>query len=154
MSDDDSVIHALEGLAGNPVGTTVTTTITEANNGDNGGPGSVLGSDLDNDEAEGGTGVGSITSDRSESTGASWTYPINKSYQHYIVSFMKFKYKQPFAKDHQFSKQQLLDITPKDVRRWLLYRAYKTTKQPGPNERPRVFQRAGTLEKAKSGLSY
>lgn len=100
---------------------------------------------------------GAPPGDHSVSTGASedqdWVYPINEKYQHYIVSFFRITYpSQLFLKDQTFTKEQLLSITPGQVRRWLQYRAYRT-KRPGANDFP-IYSRAGSLEKAKSGLSF
>lgn len=65
---------------------------------------------------------------------------------------MKFVLGQEFANDATFTKQQLLDLTPTDIKRWLNFRAYG---KPNPDESDRpTKQRSGSLQKAKGGVSY
>jgi hypothetical protein len=81
-----------------------------------------------------------------------WIYQSNKKYQAYIVKCMSFTLNQPFAKEHHFSKQQLLDLKPVHIRRWLNQLACHTP-TPGPDERP-LYYRSGSLKKAKGGVSF
>jgi hypothetical protein len=57
-----------------------------------------------------------------------------------------------YPKDTQFSKEQLLGIKPNHVRKWLCKLAYGT-ETPDEDACPR-FQRANSLRKAKSGISF
>jgi hypothetical protein len=73
-----------------------------------------------------------------------WTYPKNKIYQPYIVSFMSFTHNRTYPKNAEFTKQQLLSIKPHHVKKWLNKLAYNTA-TPTENDRP-LHKRSGTSD--------
>lgn len=65
-----------------------------------------------------------------------WVYPTNsKRNQSYMVRFMRHKLKASFAKDHVFTKGEILAIRPVHIRRWLNKLAYGT-ETPASNDHP------------------
>jgi hypothetical protein len=67
---------------------------------------------------------------------------------------MSFTHNRTYPATAEFTKEQLLSIKPHwhHVKRWLNERAYHT---PTPTEQDRpIFQRAGSLKKAKQALSF
>jgi hypothetical protein len=60
-----------------------------------------------------------------------------------MANFMRFKDGVHYAKDTQFTKEQLLAIRPVHVRRWLNQLAYHKA-VPTPNDKP-VYYRSGGL---------
>ena len=84
-----------------------------------------------------------------------WEYPRNHKHQLYIcelMSFMHGRVDDPYDRNKAFSKMELLEIRPSDVKKYLLYKAFKDP-NPGPNDAP-VHARAESLKKAKSGVSF
>jgi hypothetical protein len=81
-----------------------------------------------------------------------WVYGENKKHQSYMVQFMRFKDGVHYAKDTQFTKEQLLAIRPVHVRHWLNQLAYHKT-APAPDDKP-LYYRSGSLKKAKGGISF
>jgi hypothetical protein len=65
---------------------------------------------------------------------------------------MSFTHNRTYPVTAEFTKEQLLAIKPHHVKRWLNERAYHT---PTPTEQDRpIYQRAGSLKKAKQALSF
>jgi hypothetical protein len=90
--------------------------------------------------------------DEDDNSDDGWTYPKNETYQPYIVSFMSFTHNRTYPATTEFTKEQLLAIKPHHVKKWLNNRAYHT---PMPTEQDRpIYQRAGSLKKAKQALSF
>lgn len=89
-----------------------------------------------------------------------WEYPVNNVYQHYIVECMHLKHikmgkvtaETEYPKTMQFSKDELLTLTPSDIKRYLYFKAFHKT-HPGPDDYPK-FHRAGSLSKVKQGVSW
>ena len=84
-----------------------------------------------------------------------WSYPVNKKYQQYLCECMSLKHghvDEIYPKKIQFSKEQLLELTPTDVRRYLLWKAYGDP-FPGDNDMP-SDARSGSLRKMKQGISW
>ena len=79
-----------------------------------------------------------------------WTYTINKYHQAYVVDCMKFFEGRHYPKDAVFTRAQLMALKPKDICRWLKNRAYG---KPDITDDDRPTQRAGTLGKARDGVS-
>lgn len=87
--------------------------------------------------------------------GDGWTYPRKPVYQPYIVDFFSFYTGgEEFDSKYVFSREQILQIQPNDVRRWMANAAYN---DPDYNvdsgDRP-VYCRASNLEQMKKALSY
>ena len=54
-----------------------------------------------------------------------WVYPQSKQYQPYIVNFMEFFHGGvEYESNQEFTREQILEIQPLDVKRWLAMRAY------------------------------
>ena len=85
-----------------------------------------------------------------------WSYPHRPLLQHYMVSLMSFKdgrWENPYHKTTIFSKEQLLTIRPINIKRWLAMRAFKTPTPPNFATDVPFNERAGSLRKAKHGVS-
>ena len=57
-----------------------------------------------------------------------WEYPINHKHQQYICEFMSFfhgRADEPYARNKQFTKEELLEIRPIDVKEFLLFKAFQ-----------------------------
>lgn len=46
-----------------------------------------------------------------------WRFPVNRSYQPYLAAFFIWFHVQMYEKYHQFSKEDLLEVTPRVVYR-------------------------------------
>ena len=54
-----------------------------------------------------------------------WVYPVKKYYQPYIVDLMSFFHAaNEYEKDHSFTREELLELRPNDIKRWLADKAY------------------------------
>jgi hypothetical protein len=83
-----------------------------------------------------------------------WTYPVGHIYQPVMVEFMSFFHGAvEYPEDATFTKEQLLEIQPIDVKRYLCWKAYD---DPDPNidngARP-TNGRSDSLYYAKKALS-
>ena len=84
-----------------------------------------------------------------------WMYPIGHIYQPVMVEFMSFFHgAEEYEPDTIFTKQQLLEIRPNDIKRFLCMKAYN---DPDPDTsrgaRP-VHGRSDSLYYDKKALSY
>jgi hypothetical protein len=61
-----------------------------------------------------------------------WLIPRYKSV---LVRFMSFLKEHEYAKDYEFSPEELGTVTPIDVKKYMCYRAYGTV-EPGPDDQP------------------
>lgn len=87
-------------------------------------------------------------------TDDSWVYPDIPKKQHYVVSLMSFvhgRVDDPYPKTIQFSKAEMLEVRPSDIKRWLAYRAYGDP-DPSPADNP-TQERSASLKKAKHSVS-
>ncbi|KAI2509856.1 hypothetical protein MHU86_4567 [Fragilaria crotonensis] len=78
-----------------------------------------------------------------------------KIYYRYLVCFMTFKDNTDYDKDSnivEFTQEQLLAITPDDLKRWMCVTAYGVA-DPGPDDRP-THARSVSLENAKKAISF
>ena len=78
-----------------------------------------------------------------------------KTYYRYLADFMSFKDNVEYAKNSEvvaFTEQQLLSITPEDLRRWMCVTAYGVA-EPSPEDRP-TQGRSISLENAKKAISF
>ena len=84
-----------------------------------------------------------------------WEYPINESYQPYMVDLMGFFHGSiEYPVDQRFSREELLELTPLDIKRWLANKAFGDPEynvQKG--DRP-VHARSSTLEFCKKSISF
>ena len=76
------------------------------------------------------------------------------AYRRYLLEFMNFKDEppDPYTTATQFSQEQLLRITDKDVYEWLVFKEYNTC-DPTSEDNP-TNCRCNTLQYAKKALSY
>lgn len=84
-----------------------------------------------------------------------WKYPINECYQPYMVELMAFFHGCiEYPGDQQFTREELLELTPLDIKQWLANKAFG---DPDYNvqrgDRP-VYARSSTLEFAKKSVSF
>ena len=82
-----------------------------------------------------------------------WVYPVGHIYQPYIVKFMSFFHgAYPYEADHVFTREELLEIRPNDVKRFLNVKAYN---DPDPTEAMRPTSgRSDSLYYYKKAISY
>jgi len=84
----------------------------------------------------------------------SWVYPDRPKYQHYVANLMSFlhgRIDDPYPKTIQHSKQELLEIKPSDIKRWLAFRAHGDP-YPKESDNP-TMERSASLLKAKHAVS-
>ena len=84
-----------------------------------------------------------------------WVYPKNHVYQRSISELMSFvdgRTENPYSRNEQFTKDQLLALRPSHIRRFMLYKAFKTD-NPGDDDMP-VHHRAESLRKVKQAISF
>ena len=86
--------------------------------------------------------------------GDGWFYPVGHTYQPTMVEFMSFLHgAYEYPRDQVFTREQLLEIRPVDVKRYLCMKAYG---DPDPNiasgARP-TSGRSDSLYYAKKALS-
>ena len=84
-----------------------------------------------------------------------WVYPLHEAYQPYMVELMEFFHGGvEYPSDKTFTREELLELGPVDVKRWLAHKAYG---DPDYNvhkgDRP-VYIRSSTLEFAKKSVSF
>jgi hypothetical protein len=81
-----------------------------------------------------------------------WIYPRKKEYQPYIHGFMEFFHGVSYPKNHRWTREGLLEITPLEVKMYLLFLAFG---DPWPHDDARPeFQRSSSLEMAKKAISF
>ena len=62
-----------------------------------------------------------------------WAYPVGQTYQPVMVEFMSFLHGAvEYEADHVFTRQELLEIRPVDVKRYL-FMCMKVYNDPDPN---------------------
>jgi hypothetical protein len=86
-----------------------------------------------------------------------WSYPIGNVYQPVMVEFMSFFHgAEEYEEDATFTKQQLLEIRPNDVRRFLCMKAYNDPDPDtsGPNGARPIHGRSDSLYYNKKALSF
>ena len=84
-----------------------------------------------------------------------WEYPYHHRYQQYMCEMMSFLHGRsgdPYPRDKTYTKEELLEIQPSDVKKYLMLKAYHDP-FPGPNDRP-IHARAEALRKVKQGISH
>ena len=84
-----------------------------------------------------------------------WEYPTNHKLQQYMSELMSFFHGRPddpYPRNKTFTKAELLELRPSDIKRFLFFKAFKDP-SPGPRDRP-VHARAESLRKVKSGISF
>ena len=84
-----------------------------------------------------------------------WEYPVNKKHQQYMCELMSFVHghpDDPYPREKTYSKEEILELRPSDVKRYMLFKAYHDP-DPSPNDEPK-YARAESLKKAKSGISF
>lgn len=79
---------------------------------------------------------------------------LDEEYKPYLCRLMAFidETGLDYPRTIEFSQEQLLDITPDDVARWMKKTAYGTP-TPGPNDNP-TNCRSSNLEQAKKAVSF
>ena len=85
-----------------------------------------------------------------------WVYPVDKNYQHYLCECMSLKHghiDDIYPRTLQFSKEELLELNPSDIRRYILWKAYGDPYADDTKDEPRNA-RSGSLRKAKQGVSW
>ena len=84
-----------------------------------------------------------------------WTYPHHHTNQQYIAELMSFLHGRtddPYPRNKEFTRLELLEIRPSDVKKYLLFKAFE---DPDPSPDARVTNaRAGSLKKAKQSISW
>ncbi len=53
-----------------------------------------------------------------------WVYPNSTMYQPYMVQFMTWFHAWDYSKNQRFTKEDLLEIRPSDLKRWMADKAY------------------------------
>ena len=97
------------------------------------------------------TDTGATTAEDDEE----WTYPHIPKHQHLMASLMSFKdgrWDNKYHRSTVFSKEQLLQLRPIDIKRWLTMRAFGKVNPDWATDRPDK-ERSGSLAKAKHGVS-
>lgn len=74
------------------------------------------------------------------------------TYKTELLKLMSFVHDTEYARDHAFSDEELLSITPEAVCRYMNMRAYKQI-NPDESSRP-IYARANTLNHIKKAVSY
>jgi hypothetical protein len=77
---------------------------------------------------------------------------LAEQYHPYLQRLMEFKDGVAYAKAFQFTQEQLLSITPRDIVRWMCRDAYGTP-DPGPDDHP-TGRRSSGLSFAKKAISF
>ena len=84
-----------------------------------------------------------------------WEYPRSHKNQLHITELMSFlhgRVDDPYPRNKTFSKEELLELVPSDIKKYLLFKAFLDP-DPAPNARA-INARAGSLWKAKQGISF
>ena len=86
-----------------------------------------------------------------------WSYPLGSrtsyNYQPYMVSLMSFFHGcVDYPRDKTFTKEELLELTPLDIKRWMSDIVFGDP-DPGPDDRP-THGRSASLEQAKKAVSF
>ena len=84
---------------------------------------------------------------------ATWRYPINLQYQPYMVSLMSHFHGLLYASDHQFTRDDLLELTPTEVTQWMAEAAYGDFVYNPDVDRP-IYARSASLEMRKKAVSF
>jgi hypothetical protein len=77
--------------------------------------------------------------------------PSKNDYKPTLIQLMSFVDSTQYEKDHEFTRERLLQVTPRDIERWMNQKAYGTT-DPGPDAKP-TEARASSLQYWKKALS-
>ena len=84
-----------------------------------------------------------------------WVYPRHHKKQAYIIECMSLKHGRiddPYPRDTIFTKEQLLELRPSDIRAYCNWKAFGN---PYPDEKDMpIYGRAGSIDKAKQAVSY
>ena len=84
-----------------------------------------------------------------------WVYPQSKQYQPYIVNFMEFFHGGvEYESNQEFTREQILEIQPLDVKRWLAMKAYNDPDYDVTRGDRPTHQRCESLAMAKKALSF
>ena len=83
-----------------------------------------------------------------------WEYPEHHTYQCYISELMSLhegRLDDPYERNQEYTREQLLSITPTVVKRYLNWKAYR---DPDPHpDAPVTDVRAESLRKVKQAIS-
>jgi hypothetical protein len=85
-----------------------------------------------------------------------WIYPIGHIYQPVMVEFMSFFHgAEDYEEEATFTREQMLEIRPNDVKRYLCMKAYNDPDPDtsGPNGARPIHARAESLYYSKKALS-
>lgn len=108
--------------------------------------------------------VGDAAYDRDAAEDADgWRYPVydpsklkknEKNYFNYMADLMTYFHqrKEPYHPSHVFTREELLELTPKVVRDWMAMKAFGTTEY-GPGDKSEGA-RYNSLDYAKKAVSY
>jgi len=73
-------------------------------------------------------------------------------YKKYLVEFMSFKDDAAYDEDHEFTQNELGQITPQQLKRWMCLKVFGDP-DPGAGDRP-TEGRSSSLEYYKKAISY
>ena len=77
---------------------------------------------------------------------------LDEQYKPYLIKLMSFKDGVNYASDREFTNEELAQITPETIVRWMCVKAYGIP-DPGPNDNP-TEGRSSALAFAKKAISY
>lgn len=85
-----------------------------------------------------------------------WVYPTNENYQPYIVELMEFFHGGvDYPADKTFTREELLELEPMIIKRWLANKAYGDPEYNLDNQGDcPIHVRSNTLEFAKKAVSF
>lgn len=75
-----------------------------------------------------------------------------RTYRSHMAKFMSFLHGVEYPIEQEYTLEQLRDVHPNDIRRWMCLLAYGR-EQPGPEDHP-IYRRAETLKYYSKSLSY
>lgn len=84
-----------------------------------------------------------------------WEYPTNATYQPYMVDLMNFFHGgMDYPSNQKFTREELLELGPLDIKRWLLNKAYGDPDVILNDDSDPPQIRSSTLEFAKKSISF
>ena len=84
-----------------------------------------------------------------------WEYPTSEAYQPYMVELMEFFHGGvDYASNQTFTREELLELGPLDIKRWLANKAFGDPDyNVNQGDRP-IYARSSTLAFAKKAISF
>ena len=86
-----------------------------------------------------------------------WEWPTSstaKKYKSSLISFMSYFHNKQYDKDKEFTKEELLQIRPRDIHNWMALKAFgKTRYNVDAGDKP-TRCRLNTLDWMKKAVSY